>query len=219
MDAIKAEVQKLIECGFIREEHHWDWVANIVPILKKNGKIWVCIDFFDLNITYPKDEFSLPITDVMIGNTCNFEMMSFMDGFLVHNQIKMYPDDEKHTLFWTPLGVFCYMIMPFGLKNASATYQHAMSTIFHDHLRKIVVCYADDIAINSRDKNNHLHDLRMMFDLMRAHQLKINPTKSFLAWDSLSCPKEFILIPIRSKPFKTCSLQRISKNSEAFEAG
>jgi len=70
----------------------------------------------------------------MIDNTCGFERMSFMDGFSGYNQIKMYPEDEKHTSFWTLLGVYCYTIMSFGLKNAGATYQHAMSTIFRDHL-------------------------------------------------------------------------------------
>ena len=57
-----------------------------------------------------------------------------MDGFLGYNQIKMYPDDEKYTLFRTPLGVYYYRIMPFSLKNTGATYQRAMSIIFHDHL-------------------------------------------------------------------------------------
>jgi len=78
--AIEVEVHKLIACGFIREEQHPDWVANIVPVLKKNGKIRVCIDYCDLNAACPKDEFPLPITDVMIDNTCGFERMSFMDG-------------------------------------------------------------------------------------------------------------------------------------------
>ena len=81
MQAIEAEVHKLIACGFIREEQHPDWVANIVPVLKKNGKIRICIDYRDLNTACPKDEFPLPITDVMIDNTCGFERMSFMDGF------------------------------------------------------------------------------------------------------------------------------------------
>ena len=134
MEAIEAEVHKLIACGFIREEQHPDWVANIVPVLKKNGKIRICIDYRDLNTACPKDEFPLPITDVMIDNTCGFERMSFMDGFSGYNQIKMYPDDERHTSFRTPLGVYCYTVIPFGLKNAGATYQRAMSTIFHDHL-------------------------------------------------------------------------------------
>ena len=108
------EVKKLIDFGFIRDEQHPDWMANIILITKKNGKIWVCIDFHDLNEACPKDEFPFSITDVMIDNTCRFERMSFMDGFSRYNQIKMYSDDEKHTSFKTPLGVYCYTVMPFG---------------------------------------------------------------------------------------------------------
>ena len=94
MEAIEAEVHKLIACGFIWKEQYQiglHWVANIVPVLKKNEKIWVCIDYHDLNAACPKDEFPLPITDVIIDNTCGFERMSFMDGFSGYNQIKMYP--------------------------------------------------------------------------------------------------------------------------------
>ena len=71
----------------------------ICVVLKKNEKIRVCIDFRDLNIACPKNEFPLLITDVMIDNTCGFERISFMDGFSRYNQIKMYPEDEKHISF------------------------------------------------------------------------------------------------------------------------
>ena len=73
MEAIQLEVKKLIDSGFIREEQHPDLVANIVLVTKKNRKIQICIDFRDLNEACPKDEFPLPITDVMINNTCGFE--------------------------------------------------------------------------------------------------------------------------------------------------
>ena len=76
MEAIQSEVKNLIDSGFIKEEQHPDWVANIILITKKNGKIRVYIDFCDLNEACPKDEFPLPITDVMIDNTCGFERMS-----------------------------------------------------------------------------------------------------------------------------------------------
>ena len=110
IEAMEAEVHKLIACDFIQEEQHPDWVANIVPVR-------VCIDYHDLNTACPKGEFLLHITDVMIDSTCGFERMSFMDDFSGYNQIKMYPEDEKHTSFRTPLGVYCYTVMPFGLKN------------------------------------------------------------------------------------------------------
>jgi hypothetical protein len=130
MEAIESEVKKLIDSGFVREEQHPDWVANIVPVTKKNGKIRICIDFRDLNAACPKDEVPLPITDVMTVDTCGFERMSFMDGFSGYNQIKMYPEDEKHMSIRTPLGVYGYTVMPFGLKNAGVTYQRIMTTIF-----------------------------------------------------------------------------------------
>jgi len=103
-----------------------------------------------------------------------------MNGFSGYNQIKMYSDDEKHTSFRMPLGVYYHTVMPFSLKNAVATYQCAMNAIFHEHIRKTLECYVDDIAVKSRDKGDHLTDLKRAFDIMLAHQLKMNPTKFFL---------------------------------------
>lgn len=105
-----------------------------VPMTKKNGKSRVCIDFRDLNKALSKDEFSLWIMDVTIDDTYGFERMSFMDGFSGYNQIKIYSDNEKYTSFQIPLGVYCYTIMPFSLKNANAIYQWAMNTIFQEHI-------------------------------------------------------------------------------------
>ena len=125
----------------------------------------------------PKDEFSLLITDVMIDNTCGFERMSIMNRFSGHNQIKMYPDDEKHTYFRTSLGVYCYTVMPFGLKNMGMTYQRAMNEILHEHICNIVECYIDDIVEKCHAKGDHIVDLKIVFDIMRAHQLKMIPPK------------------------------------------
>lgn len=115
-------MKKFFFVGFIREEKDPDWLANIVSVTKKNGRIRVCIDFRDLNNAFPKDEFPLPIAEIMIDNTRRYEQMSFMDGLSGYNQIKMDPDDKRHTSFRTPFGTYCYTVMPFGLKNAGATY-------------------------------------------------------------------------------------------------
>jgi len=138
----------------------------------------------------------------------------------------MYPEDEKHTSFRTLLGVYYYTVTPFRLKNTGATYQRAMSIILCNHLRKTVDCYVDDIAIKSRDKNDHLRDLRTMFDIMRAHQLKMNLTKGIHLswgvasfWDLLSHQREFILTQIRSKQFRACIHLRISKSLGVCKAG
>jgi len=103
-----------------------------------------------------------------------------MDGFSGYNQIKLYPDDEKHTSFRTPLGVYCYTVMPFRLKNVGAPYQRAMNAIFHEHIRKTMECYVDNIAVKTCAQGDHIADLKTVFDIMRIHQLKMNPIKSFL---------------------------------------
>jgi len=151
-----------------------------MPVPKRNGKSQICIDYRDLKVACLKDKFSLPITDVMIDNTCSFEWMSYMDGFSGYTQIKMYPKDENHTSFRTSLGVYCYTVIPFGLKYTGTTYQRAINAIFHEHICKTVECYIDDIAMKSRDKGDHLANLKIVFDIIRAHQLKMNPTKSFV---------------------------------------
>ena len=92
----------------------------------------------------------------------------------------MYPKDEKHISFRMSVGVYCYTVIPFDLKNNGATYQHTKSAIFHEHIRKSVECYVDDIVVKSYDKGDHLANLRRVLDIMRSHQLKMNPTKSFL---------------------------------------
>ena len=127
---------------------------------QEDGKIQICINYRDLNAAYAKDEFPLLITDVVIDNTCGFERMSFMDDFSGYNQIKMYNEDEKHTSFTTSMGVYCYTVIHFGLKNTSVINQHAINAIFHEHIRKIVQCYVDDIIMKSRDKGDYLVDLR-----------------------------------------------------------
>ncbi|XP_066379775.1 uncharacterized protein [Miscanthus floridulus] len=101
---IEAEVDKLIAAGFIREVKYPKWVSSIVPVKKKNGKIRVCVDFRDLNKACPKDEFPIPISEILIDATMGYEIFSFMDGFSGYNQIKMSPEDEELTAFRTPKG-------------------------------------------------------------------------------------------------------------------
>jgi len=78
--------------------------------------------------------------------------------------------------FRTSKGIYCYKVMPFGLKNTSATYQGAMK-IFDDMLRQHVECYVDDLVVKSKEKENHLQDLRLVFEWLRRFQLKMNPLK------------------------------------------
>ncbi|KAL0421227.1 UNVERIFIED_CONTAM: hypothetical protein Slati_3145600 [Sesamum latifolium] len=89
----------------------------------------------------------------------------------------MAPKDEELTIFRTPKGIYCYKVMTFGLKNAGATYQRAIQKIFDDMLHKNVECYVDDLVVKSKMRQDHLQDLRKIFERLRRYQLKINPLK------------------------------------------
>ena len=98
------------------------WLANIVPVPKKDGKVLMCVYFRDLNKACPKDDFPLPHIDVIIDSATSSAMYSFMDGFSGYNQIMMAVMDKIKTAFITEWGTYCYKVMSFGLKNAGATY-------------------------------------------------------------------------------------------------
>ena len=89
---------------------------------KKDGKVRMCVDFKDLNKASPMDDFSLPHIDILVDNTTRHALLSFMDGFLGYNQIKMASEDMEKTSFIIPWGTYCYKVIPFDLKNVGATY-------------------------------------------------------------------------------------------------
>ena len=149
---IEVEVNKLIEVGFIREVKYPSWISNIVPVRKKNGQIHICVDFRDLNKSCPKDNFPLPLKEILVDATIGYETLSFMDGFSSYNQIHMAPRDEEFTAFRTLKGIYCYKVIPFGLKNVGATYQRAMQRIFDDILHKNIECYVDDLVVKSKKR-------------------------------------------------------------------
>ena len=133
---IKEEVRKQFDVGFLAVARYPEWVANIVLVPKKDGKVWLCVDYWDLNRANPKDNFPFPHIDVLVDNTTNFALFSYMDEFLGYNQIKMAPEDMEKTMFVTLWVTLCYKLMSFGLKNTEATYQRAMVALFHDMMHK-----------------------------------------------------------------------------------
>ena len=112
----------MIVVKFIQEIYYPNWLANIVMVKKANDKWRMCVDFTDLNRAYPKDSYPLPHIDQLVDSTAGHKLLSFMDAFSRYNQIRMEDADQEKTSFVTSQGLFYYKVMPFGLKNARATY-------------------------------------------------------------------------------------------------
>ncbi|MCH79701.1 hypothetical protein A2U01_0000455, partial [Trifolium medium] len=179
VEKIKAEIQRLLDAKFIQTARYVEWVSNIVPVIKKNGSLRVCIDFRDLNAATPKDEYPMPVADMLFDSASGNEILSLMDGYSGYNQIFIPKEDVPKTAFRCPeaIGNFEWTVMPFGLKNAGATYQRAMNLIFHDFINDFMQVYIDDVVVKSKAKIDHLTHLRMAFERMRSYNLKMNPMK------------------------------------------
>ncbi|KAK0598350.1 hypothetical protein LWI29_033921 [Acer saccharum] len=148
--AVQEEVDKLLKARFIRESCYPEWIANIVMVTKANGKWRMCVDYTDLIRACPNDSFSLPKIDQLIDSTAGNKLLSFMDAFLGYNQIMMHPTDQDKTSFITRLGLYCYKVMPFGLKNAGATYQRLVNKLFKQQIGRSMEVYIDNMITKSQ---------------------------------------------------------------------
>jgi hypothetical protein len=179
-DRIKEEVNQLLEVNFIRPCRYADWISNIVSIEKKGtSKIRVCIDFHNLNRVTPKDEYPVPIADMLVNDSSGHKVISFLDGNVRYNQIFMAREDMHKTTFRCPsfVGLFEWVVMTFYLKNVGATYQMTMNLIFHDLLGIIAEVYIDNIVVKSAGLESHLVDLNLAFERICRFGLKMNPLK------------------------------------------
>ena len=131
---VKEEIDKLLKVGFIRPVKKAIWLSPIVVVPKKNGKIWVCVDYRKLNAATVTDAFPLPFTDGILDVVHGHEMYSFLGRFSVYNQVRMHLDDQEKTAFVTKRGLFVVVVMMFGLKTAPATFQRVIQEIFHEYI-------------------------------------------------------------------------------------
>jgi hypothetical protein len=132
------------------------------------------VNFRDLNRATPKNEYPMPVVETFINAAVGNKILSFMDGYAGYNQIFMALEDIHKTAFRVPgaVGLFEYVVMTFGLKNASATYQRAMNYIYHDLIDKLVEIYIDDVVVKSTSTGGHLEDLRQVFERTRRFGLR-----------------------------------------------
>ncbi|GJZ45609.1 reverse transcriptase domain-containing protein [Tanacetum coccineum] len=175
--AINDEVSKLVAAGIIREVHYHDWLSNPVMVKKSDNSWRMYVDFKDLNKTCPKDGYPLPEIDWKVEYLCGFPFKCFMDAYKGYHQIQMAEEDEEKTTFITNQGIFCYTKMPFGLRNAGASYQRLVDKTFHGKIGRNLEVYMDDLVIKSRTEDEVVRDIEETFKTLRKINMKLNPKK------------------------------------------
>ena len=177
VEVVKSEVHRLKEARAIKEIHFLEWLANIVVVKKKNSKWRVCVDFTNLNRVCPKDPFRMPKIDQLVDSTYGHPRMSFLDVFQGYHQIALTPEDREKTAFISPDANYHYIVMPFGLKNARATYQRMMTRMFRDKIGRTVDLYIDDMVVKSKQEAQYTEDLQGVFEVLRQCKLCLNAEK------------------------------------------
>ncbi|KAL0405858.1 UNVERIFIED_CONTAM: hypothetical protein Slati_3899700 [Sesamum latifolium] len=174
---IQAEVNKLMATGHVEEIQFPKWLSNVVLVPKLGEKWRMCIDIRDLNKACPKNFYPLPQIDQLVDSTSGCELLTMVDASQGYHQIMLAPEDRKRVSFITSEGTFCYVAMPFDLKNAGATYQRLVDKIFRPQIGRNVEVCVDDMLVKSKKAEEHVKDLEETFSVLRKYKLKLNPAK------------------------------------------
>jgi hypothetical protein len=137
------------------------------------------MDFRNLNRATPKDEYPMHVADLLVDSMLGNKVISFLDSNAGYNQIFLAKEDVSKIVFRCPrfIGVFEWVIVTFGLKNASATYQRAMNLIFHDLLRVLMEVYNDDVVVKLLGFEEHMTDLKLSLERVKKYGLQMDPLK------------------------------------------
>jgi ribonuclease HI len=219
---MEREVKKLLQAQIIVPLRYSEWVANLVPVRKKNGEIRLCVDFRNLNRSSRKDNYPLPKMEHILQRVTGASRISMIDGFSGYNQVSVLPEDREKTTFTTPWGTFMYAKMSFGLMNAGATFQRAMDIAFVGEKDKFVVVYLDDITVFSKSDKEHCRHLRKVFLKCRNFGISLNPKKSLFAMQEGKLLGHIVsaegvrIDPSRVEAIQALSIPRSKKEVQSF---
>ncbi len=174
---MREDLDKLLNVGFIYPVETTLWLSPFVIVPKKNAKLKICVDYCKLNAQTKKDPFPLPFLEYSIMDSiARHEMYSFMDGYSDYNQVKMVEEGKDKITFISKWGTYAFKVMPFGLRNAHATFQKVVTKIFKPYLNKFMQVFLDDFNVYG-DKKDHLEQLQKFLEECRLNGISLNPKK------------------------------------------
>jgi transposase InsO family protein len=176
LDELKAQLKELIEAGFIQPSKS-PFGASVLFVKKKDGTQRMCVDYRALNRITIKNRYPLPRVEELFDRLRGAEYFSKIDLRSGYHQVRIHPDDVPKTAFRTRYGHFEFLVLPFGLTNAPATFMHLMQSIFGPYLDDFVIVFLDDILIFSKSLHDHKKHVRKVLELLRKHKLYAKKSK------------------------------------------
>ena len=176
LDELKKQLKDLTEKGYIQPSIS-PFGAPVLFVPKKDGSIRMCVDYRALNKVTIHNRYPLPRIDELLDRLRGAKFFTKIDLRSGYHQIRVHPDDVQKTAFRTRYGHFEFLVLPFGLTNAPATFMHLMHSIFREHLDSFMVIFLDDILIYSQNLDDHMKHVKMALQILRKHQLYAKPSK------------------------------------------
>eukprot|EP00775_Hariotina_reticulata_P002460 gene2461-2763_t len=174
---VKRHVQEMLELGIIRPSNS-PWAAPVHLVPKKDGSTRLVVNYRGINAVTRKDAYPIPRMDDLLNNISKCKVMTSIDCWRGYFQVPMHPDSIERTAFITPFGLYEFLVTPFGLTAAPATFQRLVNQALHEYVGDFCFVYLDDILIFSESYEEHFRHVHLVFEALRSIGLRINGFKS-----------------------------------------